>query len=158
MRTYRTHALGAAVLVLVISACQPGGGEASPGAESPGGSPAAELPTITIGSAGFYESQLMAEIYAQALEAEGYTVERNLGIGTREQTYPALTSAAIDLMPEYIGSLLTFTGGTASGDPEETYRMLLDAIEGDDLTALSYTPAQDQNAFVVRPDTAEQFG
>lgn len=155
MRTYRTLALGAAVLALLVSACQPGGGEASPGGD---GSPAGETPTITVGSAGFYESQLMAEIYAQALEDQGYTVQRNLGIGTREQTYPALTSGEIDLMPEYTGSLLTFTGGTASGDPEETYQLLLEAIESDGLTALDFTPAQDQNAFVVRPETAEQYG
>jgi len=156
MRKNRTLALGAVVLALVMSACAPGeGGSSSPGAS-------ADAPvaggTVTIGSQGFYESQLMAEIYAQALEAAGYTVERNLAIGTREETWPALSSGQIDLMPEYIGSLTTFLEGEASGDSDETYAALAELIEAEGLTALDYTEAQDQNAFVVRSETAEEFG
>jgi osmoprotectant transport system substrate-binding protein len=156
MRNHRTFALGAAALALIVSACAPGGGEDT--TSSPGGSAAAGGETIIIGSAGFYESQLMAEIYAQALEGAGFTVERQLGIGTREQTQPALESGQIDLMPEYIGSELTFLGGTASGDPEQTYADLQAALADLGLTALDYTPAQDQNAFVVRQETATELG
>jgi osmoprotectant transport system substrate-binding protein len=154
MRINRTLALGAALLALVVSACTPGEGSST----SPAASQAADKPTIAVGSAGFYESQLMAEIYAQALENAGYTVERSLGLGTREQTQPAIEEGQIDLLPEYIGSELTFLGGTASGDPEETYADLQTALEELGLTALDYTPAQDQNAFVVRQETAEEFG
>ncbi|HET8777437.1 MAG TPA: ABC transporter substrate-binding protein [Candidatus Limnocylindria bacterium] len=159
MRKNRTLALGAALLALVVSACAPGGGS-SPAASdgSPDESAAASGGTVTIGSQGFYESQLMAEIYAQALEANGFTVERSLGIGTREQTYPALTSGQIDMMPEYIGSLTTFLEGEASGDPDETAAALAELIGADGLAMLDYTPAQDQNAFVVRSETAEELG
>ena len=114
--------------------------------------------SIVIGSAGFYEAQLMAEIYAQALEANGYTVERTLGIGPRDTTQPAHESGEFDLQPEYIGSLLTFLGGTASGDPDETFGELETALTDVGLTPLEYTPAQDQNAFVVRSETAEDMG
>jgi osmoprotectant transport system substrate-binding protein len=158
MRKNRTLALGAALLALVVSACAPGGGSSpAPSDGAPNESTGATGGTVTIGSQGFYESQLMAEIYAQALEANGYTVERNLGIGTREQTYPALTSGQIDMMPEYIGSLTTFLEGEASGDPDETASALADLISADGLTALDFTPAQDQNAFVVRSETAEEL-
>jgi osmoprotectant transport system substrate-binding protein len=153
MRTNRTLALGATLLALILSACTSGGGSASPSAEIS----AVEHPPITIGSAGFYESQLMGEIYAQALEAVGYPVERSLGIGTRNETQPAIESGQIDLMPEYIGSELTFLGGTASGDPDETFTDLQTALEAVRLTALDYAPAQDQNAFVVRQETADEF-
>jgi osmoprotectant transport system substrate-binding protein len=154
MRTHRTLALGAALLALVVSACSPGGGESSPddsaaGSEAAGG-------TVTIGSQGFYESQLMAEIYAQALESAGFTVERDLGIGTREETWPALSSGQIDMMPEYIGSLTAFLEGEASGDSDETFAAMLELIEPEGLTALDFTEAQDQNAFVVRSETAEE--
>jgi osmoprotectant transport system substrate-binding protein len=156
MRKNRTLALGAVVLALVMSACAPGeGGSPSPAASA--SAPAAGG-TVTIGSQGFYESQLMAEIYAQALEAGGYTVERNLGIGTREETWPAVSSGQIDMMPEYIGSLTSFLEGEASGDSDETYAAMLELIEAEGLTALDYTEAQDQNAFVVRSETAEEFG
>ena len=154
MRYTRRFALGATLLALIVSACTSGGG----GTTSPGASaPATEKPTITVGSAGFDESQLMGEIYAQALESAGYPVERNLGIGTREQTQPALEDGQLDLMPEYIGSELRFLGGTPSGDPDETFTDLLAALEEVGLTALDYTPAQDQNAFVVRQETADEF-
>ncbi|MBA2632939.1 MAG: ABC transporter substrate-binding protein [Chloroflexi bacterium] len=156
MRKNRTLALGAVLLALLMSACGPGEGGSS------SSEPAASQPTaggtVTIGSQGFYESQLMAEIYAQTLEAAGYTVERNLGIGTREETWPAVSSGQIDLMPEYIGSLTSFLEGEASGDPDETYAAMLELIEAEGLTALNYTEAQDQNAFVVRSETAEEFG
>ena len=158
MRKNRTLALGAALLALVVSACAPGGGSSPAASDGSPGESTGASGTVTIGSQGFYESQLMAEIYAQALEAGGYTVERNLGIGTREQTYPALTSGQIDMMPEYIGSLTTFLEGEASGDPDETASALTDLISEDGLAALDFTPAQDQNAFVVRSETAEELG
>lgn len=159
MRMARRLALGAATLALIMSACSPGEGSGSSAASEPAGSAGGDGErSITIGSAGFYEAQLMAEIYAQALEANGYTVERNLGIGPRDTTQPAIESGDIDLQPEYIGSLLTFLGGTASGDPEATFEDLQTALGEVGLTALAYAPAQDQNAFVVRSETAEQYG
>jgi len=167
MRTRRTFALGATALALVLSACTSGGGSESPAASLAAGSSTesmaasatesmVEHPAITIGSQGFYESQLMAEIYAQALEHAGYTVTRNLGIGTRDQTAPAIENGQIDLMPEYIGSLLTFLGGTASGNSDATFSDLQAALDPLGITALDYAPAQDQNAFVVRQETATQ--
>ena len=75
MRKNRTLALGAVLLALVISACSPGGGSSQAASESaaPNESMTAGG-SVTIGSQGFYESQLMAEIYAQALEANGFEV------------------------------------------------------------------------------------
>lgn len=161
MRMNRRLALGAAVLALVVSACSSGEGSGSPAASgdaSTAASAAAGERSIVIGSAGFYEAQLMAEIYAQALEANGYTVERNLGIGPRDTTQPAIESGEIDLQPEYIGSLLTFLGGEATGDTDETFDALQTALEEVGLTALDPAPAQDKNAFVVRSETAEDLG
>ena len=154
MRTHRRLALGAAMLALLVSACSSGEGSGSPSASDPetGGGER----SIVIGSAGFYEAQLMGEIYAQALEANGYTVERNLGIGPRDTVQPAIESGEIDLEPEYIGSLLTFLGGEASGDPDETFDALQTALAEVGLTALDYAPAQDQNAFVVRSEVAAE--
>lgn len=156
MRTNRRLVLGAAILALLVSACSSGEDSGSPSASDPGTGGGER--SIVIGSAGFYEAQLMGEIYAQALEAKGYTVERNLGIGPRDTVQPAIESGEIDLEPEYIGSLLTFLGGTASGDPEETFTALQDALGEVGLTALDFAPAQDQNAFVVRSEFAEEHG
>ena len=94
MRFVRTAALGAAMLV-AFAACSSGGGGSA-------------KPDIRIGSDGFYESKLVAEMYAQVLEADGYKVTRNLGIGAREVRQPALESGQIDLSPEYVGSGLGY--------------------------------------------------
>lgn len=143
MRLLRTLALGASVLVL-LGACSTGGGS---------------KPTIKIGSVGFDEARIMAEAYAQVLEHADYAVNRDgIGLGDRKVLLPALESGQIDLQPEYIGSgLAAGYGGTPTGDPVAN-RTALQAIldgKGGGITVLDYTPAQDQNAFVVRKETAE---
>jgi osmoprotectant transport system substrate-binding protein len=133
MRTNRTFVLGAALLALVVSACTPGE-DNSPAASAGGESQAADLPSLTIGSAGFWESAVVAEIYAQALEDAGFTVERDLELGARDVTHPALVDGQIDLMPEYIGGYLAVTYG---GEP---------------------TPGTDADGFAVRQETADDLG
>lgn len=168
MRIHRTLALGASLLVL-LSACATGGGgtpRTSTAASVAPSGPASIEPstgaggTITIGSAGFYESGLMAEIYAQVLEANGYTVERKFDIGPRPQTFSALKAGdEFDMMPEYIGSTLEFVNegaGEATSDSAETAEKLQERLTEKSLTVLGYTEAQDKNGFVVRQDTADE--
>ena len=65
---------------------------------------------ITVASFDFAESELLAEIYGQALEAGGYHVERALRLGPRELVEPALVSGLIEFVPEYAGTALQFLG------------------------------------------------
>jgi len=146
-------ALGASVLALLVSACTTGGGSNSPSAAN---SQAAK-PTVIIGSADFYESALVGEIYAQALEAKGFTVQRKLNLGKRTLTNQALQSGQLNLMPEYIGSEAAELKATASGDPQATFDALKTALDPLGLTALNFAPGADQNGFVVRKETADQF-
>ncbi len=102
----------------------------------------------------------MAEIYAQALEGNGFTVERQLQIGPRDTTWPALQDGDFDMMPEYIGSLLEFineSAGEASNDAAATADALQVRLDDEDMTALGFTEAVDTNAFVVRQDTADEM-
>jgi osmoprotectant transport system substrate-binding protein len=172
MRIRRTLALGASMLAL-LSACSTGGGSSpavSAGASTGGGASAsagasgggaAGAPTIKIGSDGFYEAKLMAEIYAQALEANGYTVDRTgIGIGARKVSAPALESGQFDLKPEYIGSGLAFyEPGKQTGDPAKNAQELQTVLstKGGGITVLNYSPAADQNAFVVTQATAQKY-
>ena len=145
MRMTRWLALGASLLVL-LSACTTGGGS---------------KPTIKVGSDGFYEAKLVAEIYAQALEAKGFTVDRTaIGIGGRKVSAPALESGQFDLKPEYIGSGLGYYDVSKISHDPAAESAALQAIltgKGGGITVLSYSPASDYNAFVVRPETAQQF-
>jgi osmoprotectant transport system substrate-binding protein len=150
MRRYRTVALGASLLALLVSACSTGGGSTSPSAS------VASKPAVTIGSEGFDESQLLAEIYAQALEAHGYTVTRQ-DFGQRTLAMGSLDSGAINVLPEYIGSLVRFLQGDASGDTTVTMTNLATALAPKSLTVLDAAPAQDGDGFVVRKETATQF-
>jgi osmoprotectant transport system substrate-binding protein len=148
-------ALGATIMVLV-SACSSGGSDSS-SSQTVAGATGAGNVTIKLGSDGFYESQLMAEIYGQALEAKGYKIDRTgLGLGTRKVTAAALESGKIDLKPEYIGSGLAYYQGKATGDPAANQSALQQILtgKGGGITVLNYSPAADQNAFVVTKATS----
>lgn len=158
MRTNRTFVLGAALLALMVSACSPGEDESPAASAGADGSQAADLPTLTVGSAGFWESAVVAEIYAQALEDAGFTVERQLEQGARDVTHPALVDGQIDLMPEYIGGYLAVTyGGEPTPDIDESLAALREELEADGLVALEPTPGTDADGFAVRQETAEEF-
>jgi osmoprotectant transport system substrate-binding protein len=154
MRITRRLAIGAAALALVLSACGSGGGSSTAGA---GSTPGAAKPTVKLGSDGFYEAKLMAEIYGQALEAKGYTVDRTgIGIGARKVSAPALESGQFDLKPEYIGSGLAFyEPGKQTGDPAANAKELQAVLSGKGITVLDFSPAADQNAFVATKETAD---
>lgn len=152
MRFNRALALGASVLVLA-GACSTGGGG------SPSASAAAKAP-VKIGSVGFSEARVVAEAYAQVLEANGYTVNRDgIGLGERKVLLPALESGQIELQPEYIGSgLASGYGGTASSDPAKNKADLQAVLngKGGGITVLDFTPGVDTNALVVRKETADE--
>ena len=156
MRKIRMLAVGATALALLLSACQPGDGS-SPSPSSGAPSTPAELPTVIVGSADFDESAIVAEIYAQALEAAGFPVERHLFFGTRETTLPALESGELNLMPEYIGSLTEALEATADADPAVTFSNLSAALADRGLAAFNYSLAQDSDGFAVTAETAQAF-
>jgi osmoprotectant transport system substrate-binding protein len=162
MRTPRVLALAMTAVVLV-GACTSGGGSAAPSsaaasqaaasqAASAPASAAAKAP-IKIGSDNFYESKLVAEIYAQVLENAGYTVERKYGLGSRQQRIPTMDAGQVDLVPEYVGSGLGFYDKTKiTSDGQKNADALQAAVTAKNLTVLKISPGQDQNAFAVRKD------
>ena len=172
MRLNRTIALGASLLVLV-SACSTGGGgspSAAPTvAPSTGGaspseaappSAAGATPDIKIGSDDFYESAVVAEMWAQVLEKNGYKVDRHFNIGARQVRRPAIEQGQIDMTPEYVGSGLGYYDKTATtGDGQQNHDKLQAIVtgKGGGLTVFNISPGQDTNAFVVRKETADQY-
>lgn len=155
MRTPRVLAIGMATLALV-GACSTGGGSAAPastGSTGAASAPSGAKATIRIGSDNFYESKLMGEIYAQALEKAGYTVERKFGLGSRQERIPTMDAGQIDLVAEYVGSGLGFYDKAKIGaDGQANADALQAAVKAKGLTVLAISPGQDTNAFVVRAE------
>jgi osmoprotectant transport system substrate-binding protein len=116
---------------------------------------------ITVASFGFTESQILAELYSQALEAKGYPTGPVLDAGPRELVQPALVEGLIDVVPEYAGSALSFlTLGALEGSESvnETHEALTRVVTPLGVVALAPAPAQDSNAIVVTRATADLFG
>jgi osmoprotectant transport system substrate-binding protein len=119
--------------------------------------PDAEVPsqTIVIGSQAYYSNEIIAELYAQALEAGGFDVERNYQIGQRDAYIPALEAGEVDLFPEYTGNLLQFWNpDTTATQADEVYAELVTAApEG--LQILDQSTASDQDSYNVTAEFAE---
>ena len=97
--------------VLALSACGGGGGNPLSGGGDNKGSSGSE---VIVGSADFTESQLIASLYSQALQAAGVPTKEQFNIGSREVYIQALKDGSIDLVPEYSGALLSYL------DPKST--------------------------------------
>ena len=143
-------------LALALTACGGGGDPLSSGSGQTSGA-AAPNDTVVVGSANFVESQILAEIYAQALSAKGVTVEKRLNIGSREAYIPALQDGSIDLIPEYSGVLLQYFDKAADETaPDAVFTALQEALP-DNLAVLDKSAAEDKDAIVVTRETATQL-
>lgn len=118
---------------------------------------AAKGVSLKVGSANFPENVALAEIYAQALQAQGATVSKTLNIGSREKYYPALEQGSIDLMPEYNGTLLQHIDKNATASSPEDVQAALEKALPAQLVALTMSQAQDSDALVVTKETAEKY-
>lgn len=153
MASTRRRTRWAALLVsvtLALTAC---------GSSNPlgGGEISGDLKTVTVGSADFTESKIIAEIYAQALEANGFDISRQFGIGSRETYIPAVQDHSIDLIPEYTGNLLQyFDEETDVTTPDAVILGLLRALPGD-LSILYPSPAEDKDTVAVSAETAQRW-
>lgn len=116
---------------------------------------------ITVASFDFPESATLAELYSQALESHGFTVERAFRLGQREFVAPALEQGIVEVVPEYAGTAARYMSiGTAepTRDARSTHQELERALAGTDVVALAAAPAENANTFVVTVDTAEKYG
>jgi osmoprotectant transport system substrate-binding protein len=118
-------------------------------------------PAVRVGSTNFSEQLILAELYSQVLEQNGYRIDRKLDLGSREVVAPALEAGQIDMYPEYLATYTSFVTRdprTASSDPVETQRTLQAALKPKGLSALDYAPAVNTNGFVVTQATAQRYG
>jgi osmoprotectant transport system substrate-binding protein len=147
----------AATACLALAACGGGGNPLNNGGSGGSSGGGGSSPTIVVGSANFTENQILAEIYAQALQAKGVNVTKKLSIGSREAYFPGLQDGSIDLIPEYTGVLLQYLNKSATEtDPDAVYGALQKALPPT-LTVLNKSSAEDKDAVVVTKDTATKY-
>ena len=153
----RTAAVGvAAVACLAVAACS------SSGSSTPSSSanPLAPKATgaVVVGSANFPESELLAQIYVDALQGKGIKVTPKFNIGAREVTYPEIEKGAITIMPEYNGALLTTSvDKTSTATSTAEVNAALKAKLPSSLEILNSSPAQDKDSITVTQATAAKY-
>jgi osmoprotectant transport system substrate-binding protein len=143
-----------ALVALVLAGC----GSTAPRQQS---DTALDDDTITVASFDFPESELLAELYGQALAGGGYDVEQVHRAGPRELVDPALARGLVELVPEYAGTAVQFLSvGEVDGssDTQANRRALDRVVEERGLAALDGARAQDRNTLVVTEETAERLG
>lgn len=158
----------------LVTACgggsSSGAGDLPAGGESSSGAASSDRGTVTVASANFTESEILADMYVAVLEDDGYTVATKPSIGSREVYLKAIQAGEVDIIPEYIGTLAqvlnqtqngqdaNITSPIATADPQETVQNLRPLLDESGLTVFGLSPAQDQNSYAVTQETADRLG
>jgi osmoprotectant transport system substrate-binding protein len=161
--------VAALALALLVGACggdddddDSGDGGEEPAAQVIEANPDNEGVELTIGSKNFDEQFILGEIYAQALEAAGYTINTDLNLGSEQIALRALQQGEVDAYPEYTSTALTAFFGFAPedvpGDPQQAFEESQDEFEAEGLVAFPPTPFSSANAVGTLTTTAEDLG
>ena len=157
-RLSKSTASIAAVLALGIGLAACGSSSsssstASTSSSAAGASPGAGRPAVTLGDKNFAEENILGALYAQALQAKGFTVTVKDNVGSTEIIYKALQAGQVDLYPEYTGVLLSAvaeqkTNPTSATTAAEEAKAFL---EKHGATLLNTTPFYDSDALATLP-------
>ena len=116
-------------------------------------------PTIRLTFFGFAESELLAQLYGQALGQHGLPVRWVPQLDSLDFVEPALEQGKVDMVPAYLGSTLNFLNDrdrAATANPRQTHARLEQAFAPRGVSVLAFAPAQDRNGFVVSGDLARR--
>jgi osmoprotectant transport system substrate-binding protein len=155
----RSGLLLAALLALVIAAC--GGNDlknGGSGSSSSGSGSSAGKPAVTVGSANFPENVVLAEVYAGALGAKGFQVDKKLNVGSREAIFPAMERGDITVLPEYTGALLSYVskGKSSAKTIAEQVTALKSALPAK-LTLLTPSAAEDKDTVTCTKAVVDKY-
>ncbi len=164
MRWKRNLAIVAAVAALATSAACGGGSSLEGSGSSTSASGSTDKGSLTISGQDFTEMQIMAAMYGQVLEADGYSVTTKL-VSTRDIYIKQMTSGNVDVVPEYLSGIADFLNTAKNGDnakpissndPTATLSALKPLATDSNISMLEPSEATDQNAFAVTQDYADQ--
>jgi osmoprotectant transport system substrate-binding protein len=156
----RVLATGSAVTALALSLAACGGSDL----EKKGGSGGGGKGSLVVGSAGFTESKILAELYSGVLSKAGYDASVKK-VKNRELYAPELEKGRIDVVPEYAATMAEFLNAkkngakakpVASSDTDKTVDALRELATPRGLKVLDPGKAVDQNAFAVAESYAKK--
>jgi osmoprotectant transport system substrate-binding protein len=154
----------AVLSILLFAACGDddddggsGGGQET-SEEQAAAQPGEGKPPVTLGTKDFTEEFVLGELYKQALEANGYTVNLKKNIGSTEIIDKSLTSGQIDGYPEYLGVSVAVTFGKdiVPKSADETYQLAQELYEERGQVISEQTPFFDVDAIATTKDFAQQ--
>jgi osmoprotectant transport system substrate-binding protein len=125
----------------------------------PGPAAAGEKQTIRIGSKDFTENLIVAELYALALEDNGYKVDRKFNLAS-SAVHTTIVNNGIDLYPEYTGTgLLAVLKHDLVTNPDEVYAIVRDEYKKQfNLVWLPYASANDGQGLVITKKASDEYG
>jgi osmoprotectant transport system substrate-binding protein len=167
MRIHRLIASAAVTALMLATAACGGDSLESSAASGDGGSSdsgGGDKGTVVVGGQDFTESQVLAAIYQELLENQGYTVQTKL-VTTRDVYLPELSNGGVDIVPDYLAGITDYLNTDKNGpdaplvssnDPDKTLAALEPLAEAKGISILPPSDATDQNAFFVTQDFADQ--
>lgn len=144
----------AAALAVGVAAALAGCSSSSP--LDSGSSTSSDSKTIVVGSQQYYSNEIIAELYAQVLEKDGFDVKRSFNIGQREVYLPQLEKGAIDVMPEYNGNLLQYFDKNSDAKTADQIDDGLEKALPKGLRVLDQAEATDQDSYTVTKQFSEE--
>lgn len=143
-------------LAFLLAAC--GGGEDTSAGTGTATAARVDGTPVNIADKGFTESQIVAQLYAQALEAVGYTA-RVTSLGGSEIAHAAITKGEIDMYPEYTGTAYSvLLKKTDVPPPDEVNATIVDEYATQGLTALPPAPYSNDNRVACTKETVDRYG
>jgi osmoprotectant transport system substrate-binding protein len=146
------------LLVLVAAGCGSDSSSSESGSSTSGGSAASvDGTSVTVADKGFTESQIIAQLYAQALEAVGYKASVK-SLGSADIADAAVRKGDIDLYPEYTGTAYNvILKKTDVPSPKAEYAAVKAAYAGRGLTTLTPSPYSNDNRVACTKDAVDKY-
>jgi osmoprotectant transport system substrate-binding protein len=159
-RHWSTAIVAVLALVLAVGVAACGSSKKSSSTSGASGQPGKGKPPVKLGTKNFPESTILGQLYKQALEAKGYTVQFKNSIGSTEIIDKALTSGQIDTYPEYTGEIVLTVAGQKQSPKtaDATYAAAKAFQEKRGFTLLDKTPFFNTDALAVKPPFAQKNG
>ena len=120
------------------------------------------MTAITVGSKNFSEEFILAQVYAQALQAAGYKVKTRLNLGSEKVALKAIKDGRVSGYPEYtstaLGSFFHVPSSKIPSNANQAYKEAKADLAREGIVAFPPTPFADSNAVGSLASTARKLG